>query len=97
METWCINRIDKLKRERMEMENGRPNTSSLTYSVLTVTSLVQGTYGINHMAFSLPSVVNRQGISNRLELPLAADERIALENSSLILQSAIESLNYVFA
>lgn len=69
----------------------------LTYVTWKISNLPPSQVnGINHMSLSLPSIVNRQGISHTLELPLAADERIALVKSSLILQSAIESLKQVY-
>jgi L-lactate dehydrogenase len=61
-------------------------------SVLTVSSLVQGTYGFDGVCLSLPSVVNTQGIARMLELPLAEEERVALQRSAQTIRSAIESL-----
>ena len=66
-------------------------------SVLTVSSLVQGTYGLSDVCLSLPSIVNRQGVVHTLELPLAIEERTALEASSQIIHSAIESIETVYA
>jgi len=61
-------------------------------SVLTVSSLVQGMYGLGGVCLSLPSVVNQQGIARVLELPLSAAERSALEKSARIIQETIASL-----
>jgi L-lactate dehydrogenase len=61
-------------------------------SVLTVSSLVRGTYHLNDVCISLPSVVNQQGIAQVLELPLAAKEHTALEKSVQVVRAAIESL-----
>lgn len=63
-------------------------------SVLTVSSLVQGIYGLNDVCLSLPSVVNQQGIAHMLELPLGLEERGALEKSARAISEAIESLGY---
>jgi L-lactate dehydrogenase len=66
-------------------------------SVLTVSSLVQGTYGLSGVCLSLPSIVNRNGVVHTLELPLSVAERIALEKSSHVIHSAIESLELEYA
>ncbi len=63
-------------------------------SVLTVSSQVQGTYGLNDVCLSLPSVVNRQGIAHMLELPLNLEEQHALESSAKTIREAIVSLGY---
>ncbi len=62
-------------------------------SVLTVSSLVQGMYGLQDVCLSLPTVVNRQGISRVLELPLDEGERSALTKSAQVIHDAISSLN----
>lgn len=61
-------------------------------SVLTVSSLIQGTYGLSDVALSLPGIVNRKGITHLLKLPLAPEEKTALEKSARIIRSAIESI-----
>jgi L-lactate dehydrogenase len=61
-------------------------------SVLTVSSLVQGEYGLNDVCLSLPGVVNRQGIIQLLELPLSSREIHGLEKSASILREAIASI-----
>lgn len=61
-------------------------------SVLTVSGLVQGTYGLNDVCLSLPSVVNQQGIGQMLELPLAQEEQSSLEKSAQSICDAMASL-----
>lgn len=61
-------------------------------SVLTVSSLVQGSYGLRNVCFSSPSIVNRRGVAQVLELPLGPQERAALEHSVRIIADAIASL-----
>jgi L-lactate dehydrogenase len=63
-------------------------------SVLTVSSQVQGTYGLNDVCLSLPSVVNKQGIAHMLELPLNLEEQHALERSAKTIREAIVTLGY---
>ncbi len=62
-------------------------------SVLTVSSRIQGMYGIEDVCVSLPSVVNRGGIERVLNLPLDADERTGLQASARVLREAIDSLD----
>lgn len=62
-------------------------------SVLTVSSLIPGTYGLKDVCLSLPSVINRQGVAQVLELPLVEEEYGALYNSSEIIREAIELQN----
>jgi L-lactate dehydrogenase len=66
-------------------------------SVLTVSSRVQGAYHLSDVCISLPSVVNQQGVARVLELPLAAEERIALDRSAQVIRAAIESLEVQIA
>ncbi len=61
-------------------------------SVLTVSTLVQGKYGLDDVCLSLPTVVNRSGAARVLELPLDDDERRALQNSGRIIHTALDSV-----
>ncbi|MGB8646715.1 MAG: L-lactate dehydrogenase [Anaerolineae bacterium] len=61
-------------------------------SVLSVSSLVQGMYGLNGVCLSLPTIVNRKGIERVLQLPLSEGEQRGLEASARVIQDAIESL-----
>ena len=63
------------------------------HSVLTVSSVVNGRHGSNDLAFSLPSVINRQGIASTLDLPLSNGEEAALKKSAQIIRDAITSLD----
>ena len=62
-------------------------------SVLTVSGVVSGVHGLNDVAISLPSVINRQGIASTLDLPLSGDEESGLQNSARLLREAITSLD----
>lgn len=61
-------------------------------TVLTVSSLVTGYYGIDGVCLSLPSIVNRSGIARVLHPPLADDEVEALKRSSAVLREAQAAL-----
>jgi L-lactate dehydrogenase len=63
-------------------------------SVLTVSSHVQASFGLDDVCFSLPSIVNRHGITDMLELPLEPEERLALQKSAQTIRSAIDVLGY---
>ena len=60
--------------------------------VLTVSSLLAGSYGLAGVCLSLPCIVNRSGIAQLLDPPLAPDELAALHHSAEILKSAQQSL-----
>jgi L-lactate dehydrogenase len=62
-------------------------------SVLTISGVVNGRHGLNDIALSLPSVINRQGITNTLDLPLSIDEESGLKRSARVIHDAILSLN----
>jgi L-lactate dehydrogenase len=61
-------------------------------SVLSVSNLVPGYYGINDIYLSLPAVVGKQGIEHILELPLAKAEEKAFIASAQVLKSMLEQL-----
>lgn len=62
-------------------------------SVLTISGVVNGRHGLKDLALSLPSVINRHGIANTLELPLSNDEETGLKRSAQIISDAILSLD----
>ena len=61
--------------------------------VLTVSSLVLGMYGLSNVSLSLPSIINRTGIAEVLELPLAPTEQDALQHSASTISAAIELID----
>jgi L-lactate dehydrogenase len=62
------------------------------HSVLPVSSLIQGEYGLENVCLSLPTVVGREGVVQVLELPLAEDELESLRHSAAILQEVARSV-----
>ena len=54
-------------------------------TVLSVSSLVNGEYGIENVCLSLPSIVNRDGIEQVLHLQLSGEEVRKLQESARIL------------
>jgi len=62
-------------------------------TVLTVSSLLQGEYGIEDVSLSLPTVIDNNGIRNVLELDLNKEEREAFINSANLMKDAIKELD----
>lgn len=60
--------------------------------VLTVSSLMNGLHGIDDVCLSLPSVVNRQGVTRVFNLSLSPTEEQQLQHSAQVLRDIIEQL-----
>lgn len=61
-------------------------------SILTVSGLINGPYGLNDVCLSLPCIVNRQGRVKVLELPLSDKENADLELSASTLRQMLEQI-----
>ena len=61
-------------------------------SVLTVSALVNGEYGLNDVCLSVPCIVSEKGIVKIINNPLADEEMVLLRKSAAILKDAIKSL-----
>jgi L-lactate dehydrogenase len=55
-------------------------------SVLTVSTLLAGEYGLADVCMSLPAIVSRSGIVSRIELGLSPEEQAAFRKSAEMLQ-----------
>ncbi|MCL6478968.1 MAG: L-lactate dehydrogenase [Peptococcaceae bacterium] len=62
-------------------------------SVLTVSGLIDGDYGIRDVCLSLPSMVNRSGRVRTLAVPLSEEEEKALRHSANVLKESIKGLD----
>lgn len=62
------------------------------HAVLPVSAVLEGQYGLDGLALSLPSIVGRKGLREILEIPLNREERQALEASAEQMREAIGSL-----
>lgn len=62
-------------------------------TVLSVSSLVHGQYGLNDVCLSLPTVVSHRGVERVLQLVLSEDEREQLQKSASVLKATIDLLN----
>jgi L-lactate dehydrogenase len=63
------------------------------YSILTVSSLLQGQYNISDVCLSVPTVVDRNGINRILEIPLSGKEEEMLQQSADTLREVQNKLN----
>lgn len=63
-----------------------------TGSVLTVSSLLDGQYGLHDVCLSIPNVVGAHGVTQSIVSPLTEPEQKQIESSAAALQSVIESL-----
>ncbi|MGO9302135.1 MAG: L-lactate dehydrogenase [Candidatus Korobacteraceae bacterium] len=61
-------------------------------TVLSVSSLVSGAYGISDLCLTLPSIVNRGGIHKVLHLQLSAQEEEKLQHSAQVLRETLGRL-----
>ena len=62
-------------------------------SVLTVSTLLNGEYGIHDVGLGIPSVLGQTGVEKIVEAPLIAQEQEALEKSASALQKALQDLH----
>jgi L-lactate dehydrogenase len=62
-------------------------------SVMTVSTLVDGEFGINDVCISVPSIVSDSGVIKIISSPLPPEERDSLSKSANILKEAIDTLN----
>lgn len=61
-------------------------------TVLSVSNLVPGYYGIEDVYFSLPAVIGREGVEQVVQLALAEEEIAALETCAGVLHGVLEEL-----
>jgi L-lactate dehydrogenase len=61
-------------------------------TVLSVSSLIEGYYGLSDICLSVPTVVNRSGVERVLRLELSAQEIEGLRHSSEVLKATISQL-----
>ena len=70
---------------------------ALTYdtdSVLTISTMLDGEYGINDVCLSIPAVVGRNGITSRIVAPLTDTEIASLKHSADCLKDVIKQLDF---
>lgn len=62
-------------------------------SILTVSSLFEGQYGIEGMYLAIPTIVNASGAQGIIDIPLSEDEANKLRNSAKTLKEHFEKCN----
>lgn len=62
------------------------------HSILTVSSIMDGQYGLKDVSISVPTIVDRQGINRVIEVPLAPQEQALLNKSADTLKDVIKQL-----
>lgn len=60
-------------------------------SVLTVSTLLRGEYGIEDVCLSLPAIVGRRGVLRALPVPLQPEEVTALQKSAAAVRAAAQA------
>jgi L-lactate dehydrogenase len=63
-------------------------------SILTVSTLLDGEYGVDDVYASVPCVVNRGGIRNVVEHDLPTEEQAAFERSAGVLADSLRDVGY---
>ncbi len=61
-------------------------------AILTVSSLLRDYYGVDDICFSVPTIMNRNGVREVLKLPLTEEEVTKLQNSASTLKNILKSL-----
>ena len=65
-----------------------------TDSVLTISTMLDGEYGINDVCLSIPTVVGGNGIKGRIAAPLTDEEIVKLRASADALKGVISQLQF---
>lgn len=64
------------------------------HSILTVSSLLNGQYGLSDVCLSVPSVIDRNGVNRILEVPLSDEEKKLLHKSGETLKKVISQITF---
>ena len=67
------------------------------HGVLTVSSVLEGEYGLSGVSLGVPCIVSQEGVERVLQVALPPDEQSALEKSAAVLREAIEKLRLTAA
>jgi len=63
------------------------------HSILTVSLLLQGEYGIDNICLSVPCVVGKTGVERIITVQLSEDEQTALKSSAQTLRKVLDGIN----
>jgi len=62
-------------------------------SILPVSSIQHGLYGIEGVSLSMPSIVGKDGVERTIPVSLNETEEVELKKSAVALQNILESLD----
>lgn len=63
------------------------------HSILPVSSLIEGYYGLNGVCVSVPTIVGSSGVEKVLEIQLSPDEQDSLQRSAAAMKQVIDTLD----
>lgn len=61
-------------------------------SILPVSSMMYGEYGISDVALSMPAIVGRNGVETKVPIPLSKDELERLQQSASMLRDVLDEV-----
>lgn len=61
--------------------------------IVNISSVVDGPYGLNDVAISLPTLISEEGVIKILEIEMDTEESVNLKKSAEVLKGAIASVN----
>lgn len=61
-------------------------------TIRTVSSVVDGAYGIRDVAISLPSIINSNGVQRIVEFPITPEEEVLLNKSADAIKTVLDEL-----
>ena len=64
------------------------------HSVLTVSSLLEGEYGLENLCLSLPTVVARQGVVKKIRLEITPEEEGLLRRSGEVIRGVLNEVGF---
>ena len=66
-------------------------------TVLPVSSLAEGQYGLDDICLGLPSIVGANGVKKILEISLNENELYLLQESARKIKAVVNSLNFLYS
>ena len=64
------------------------------HSVLPISVVLEGEYGLKGLSLSIPSIVGKNGLETILEIPLSKKENDALAASAKQLEQVIQKIHF---
>ena len=64
-------------------------------SILPVSSMMHGEYGIDGVALSMPAIVGADGLEDKVPISLSEDESRALKESAETLKNVVGTIDFM--